>query len=280
MRPKSAKPSADRVIAKLAGIQHGVVSLAQLAQAGVESRAVYRRVDAGRLHRVHRGVYAVGHPHLGKESRWLAAVLACGAGAVLSHRSAAALWELLPVPSGPIDVTVPSSGGRRRRSGIALHRSSTLDTRDTARHNGIPVTNPARTLADLRRVLPLDRLDPVIRRAEVLRLDVGKQNGFEPDLARSELERRFLRLCQCHRLPRPEVNARVGPFEVDFLWRQRSLVVETDGYRFHASRSSFDADRARDVELRLHGYQVVRFTHKQLVHDQSWVARTLRLLLA
>ena len=118
-----------------------------------------------------------------------------------------------------------------------------------------------------------------MRQAEVLGLDLGVQ-GVEADLTRSELERRFLRLCRRHRLPKPEINARLGPFIVDFLWRDRHLVVETDGYRFHRGRLAFEADRARDVELKLLGYTVVRFTHRQLVNDPSRVARTLRVFLA
>jgi predicted transcriptional regulator of viral defense system len=188
---------------RLATRQHGVVSIAQFAATGVDRRGVWRRVEAGRLHRVHRGVYAVGHLALGKEGRWLAAVLACGEGAALSHRSAAALWELLPVPGGPVDVTVEGSAGRRRRSRIAVHRSSTLTPACSTCHRGIPVTTPARTGDDLRRVLTSDRLEAALRQAEVLLLDVGEQGGFEPDLTRSELERLFLRLCRRHRIRHP-----------------------------------------------------------------------------
>jgi very-short-patch-repair endonuclease len=280
MRDKRATTPADVAIARLATRQHGVVSIAQFAAAGIDRRGVWRRVEAGRLHRVHRGVYAVGHLALGKEGRWLAAVMACGEDAALSHRSAAALWELLPVPGGPVDVTVQGSGGRRRRSRIAVHRSSTLTPACSTCHLGVPVTTPARTINDLRRVLPADRLEAVLRHAEVLRLDVGFQGGFEPDLTRSELERRFLRLCHRRRLPTPEVNARVASFIVDFLWRDQRLIVETDGYRFHRGRSAFEADRARDIELKLRGYEVVRFTHRQVVDEAAGVAHTLRVLLA
>jgi len=142
------------------------------------------------------------------------------------------------------------------------------------------VTTPARTINDLRRVLPSDRLEVALRHAEVLRLDVGFQGGFEPDLTRSELERRFLRLCHRRRLPTPEVNARVGSFIVDFLWRDQRLIVETDGYRFHRGRSAFEADRARDIELKLRGYEVVRFTYRQVTGEPDAVAGTLWALLA
>jgi very-short-patch-repair endonuclease len=269
----------ERTVAELAARQYGVISLAQLTEAGISAYGVARRVRSGRLHRVHRGVYAVGHPSLGKEGRWLAAVRACGEGAALSHRSAAALWGLLPVPGGPVDIAVQGSGGRRRRSGIAVHRSSTLTPACSTCHRGIPVTTPARTINDLRRVLPLDRFEAAIRRAEVLRLDVGEQGRLEPDLARSELERAFRRLCRRHRLPEPEANALVGPFEVDFLWRDRALIVEADGFRYHGTRSAFEADRARDARLASLGYQVVRFTHRQVTTEPEAVAATLRALL-
>ncbi len=238
-----------------------------------------RRVQSGRLHRIHRGVFAVGHKRLTNEGIWLAAVLACGDGAALSHRSAAALWKLLPASRGIVDITVPGTGGRRKRRGIRLHRSPSLTPAATVRRNGIAVTTPARTLADLRRVSTPEEFRNARRQAEIMGLDLGQQ-GVEADLTRSELEHRFLRLCRRHRLPRPEVNARVGPFVVDFLWCSQRLVVETDGYRFHRGRLAFEADRARDIELKLLGYTVVRFTHRQVVDDPSRVARTLRTLLA
>jgi hypothetical protein len=112
---------------------------------------------------------------------------------------------------------------------VTVHRSSTLAPADIVRRRAIPVTTPARTLCDLRRVLAADHFESVLRKAEVLRLDVGEQPGYVPDRARSELERRMLALCRAHLLPAPEINVRVGPFEVDFLWRDHALIVETDG---------------------------------------------------
>ena len=140
------------------------------------------------------------------------------------------------------------------------------------------MTTPARTIADLRRILPTDQLDAAIRRAEVLRLDIGSQPGYEPDHARSELERMVLRVCRKHRLPMPEVNAKVGPYYVDFLWRDRRLVIETDGYRHHGTRSAFEADRKRDVDLQLMGLTCMRFTYAQ-VADTERFAATLKALL-
>jgi hypothetical protein len=158
-----------------------------------------------------------------------------------------------PQSSGPIEVTVPTTGGRSKRPSLLIHRSTCLDPSNTARTQGIPVTTPPRTISDLRRVLPADQLDAAIRRAEILRLDIGPRPGYAPDLARSELERMVLRICRRHRLPMPEVNARLGPYWVDFLWRDRGVIIETDSYRYHATRSAFESDRERDVQLRFMG---------------------------
>jgi very-short-patch-repair endonuclease len=210
----------------------------------------------------------------------MAAVLACGNHALLSHRSAAELWGLLSPREGHVHVTVPGRGGRKKRAGIRLHRSPSLRRSATTRRKGIAVTRPARTLADLRRVATTDELRRAIRQAEFLGFDVGEEARREPVLTRSPLKRRFLRMCRRHRLPAPEVNVQIGKFEVDFLWRDRKLIVETDGYDAHRGREAFEADRAQDAELRVLGFNVVRFTYRQ-VHDRwSWVERTVHALLA
>src|SRR5215208_2224883 len=141
--------NSDKVIAKIAGQQHGVVSTAQLRSAGVGRNATSVRVRTGRLHRLHRSVYAVGHALLSFEGRCMAAVLALGAEAVASHRSAGALWRMLPPHDGAIDVTIPGGGGREKRKGIRVHRSATVSAGCVTRRNGIAITNPARTLHDL-----------------------------------------------------------------------------------------------------------------------------------
>ena len=172
---------------------------------------------------------------------------------------------------------VPRRGGRERRRGVRVHRSPTLLPSHCTLRNAIPVTKPARTLEDLRRVLPATQFAAALREAEYLRLPIADR--FEPDRTRSELEARFLALCRRHRLSLPEVNVRVGPFKVDFLWQDGRLIVEVDGWESHRTRSAFEADRARDVELKLLGYTVVRLTHRQLVNEPSRVAGTLLALL-
>jgi very-short-patch-repair endonuclease len=257
---------ADQTVAKIAARQHGVVTTPQLADAAINKDGVLRRLSAGRLHRIDRGVYAVGHRALSNEGRWMAAILACGPRAVLSHGSAAALWGLLPAMAGPIHITIPDGGGRPRRRGIRRHRSRTLTSAHATSRNGIPVTTPARTIADLRRAVPPEHHRRAIRQAAVIGLDIGQD--VEADLTRSELERRFLGLCRRHRLAPPEVNAKVGGFVVDFLWSDRALIVETDGYRYHRGRQAFEDDRARDIELRLLGYEVVRLSYRQVLNDR------------
>lgn len=301
MRAEIAPSSPDRATAELAAAQHGVVARAQLERLGLSSAAIGRRVDACRLHRVHRGIYAVGHPLLTAEGRLMAAVLACGDGAVLSHRSAASLLALRPSATARVDVTVPSRGGRKPRAGIAVHRPKSLPAEHLTRHHGIAVTTPARTLVDLAAVVDQASLRRAVDRAETLRLfdlravqavlDLDPRRagsralveilglGTSAALTRSELEDRFLELCAAERIERPIVNARVGPYEVDFLWPRHRLVVETDGHRHHGTRDAFERDRARDARLVVAGYRVLRFTFRQVTREPAFVASVLRSVI-
>jgi very-short-patch-repair endonuclease len=275
----SDKGAIDRAIACIAANQHGVVSVDQLRVLGLNLDAISYRVRVGRLHRIHRGVYAVGHPRLSNEGRWMAAVLACGPGAVLSHRSAAALWRLLPAQPRFPDVTVRGHGGRKRREGIRVHRSISLRPAQTTLRMGIPVTTPARTLADLRRCAAPDELSKARRQAELRGYRLEDQGEAEPELTRTELERRFARLCRRHGLPIPEVDVRIGEYIVDFLWRDRSLVVETDSYRYHRGRAAFEHDYRRQARLIAAGYEVLRFTWRQVVDDPEEVLAAVRARL-
>ena len=268
----------DLVIARIAARQHGVVSRAQLQAARIHRQGIYRRVQAGRLHAIHRGVYAVGHANLSFEGRCMAAALALGQGAAVSHRSAAAVWGMLPPHGGPIEVTVEGDGGRDPRKGIRIHRCSTFLAANSTRRKGVAVTKPKRTLRDLHRAVPDSVYRRAVRRALDLRL-ISSEQLRDPDLTRSELERLFLNLCRRHRLPLPDVNARVGAYEVDFLWRDRGLVVEVDGFRHHGHRDAFERDRARDASLHNRGFRVLRFTHRQVMKRTAVVA-ALRPLLA
>jgi hypothetical protein len=277
----------DPAIAALADRQHGVVSRPQLLVLGLSKGDVDRRLRARRLHRLYPGVYAVGHRVLTHEGRWMAAVLAAGPDAVLSHATAAAAWDIRPVGGGAIHVTIPTATGRARRKGLRIHRSVTLTPHDTTTLRGIPVTDPHRTLTDLARTLTGRPLEQAVNRAERL-VDFERLRHTAPPClqavlaryttaaTRSELEERFLRLCDDHGIPRPEVNAGIEGFEVDFVWRDARLIVEVDGYAFHRSPRAFEHDRERDVVLETKGWRVMRFTYDQVMHRSGWVAAAVR----
>jgi very-short-patch-repair endonuclease len=283
------KSGRDAAIARLAAKQHGVVTTSQLLGTGLLPSGITDRLAAGRLYRVHRRVYAVGHRRLSDRGRWVAAVLAYGEGAVLSHLSAAELWGIWRRvrrqfganrrgEQPDVHVSVPGTAGLSKRRGIVLHRSSTLSASHCTLNDGIPVTTPARTLADLRPLLSPAQFNATVREAEFLRLPI--EDEIEFDGARTELERAMLALCRRHRLPRPSVNVMVDRYEVDFHWRDQRLIAEVDGWEAHRSRSAFEEDRARDAYLKLLGYEVLRFTWRQIRDDRAGVARTIRLLLS
>jgi len=284
----------DAILAKMAGRQHGVVSIWQLRRLGVSRDPLRTRVKAGRLHRVHRGVYAVGHPSLSPEGRSLAAILAIREGsadrggsvlghwgAAVSHRSAAALWVLTPFGTEPIDVVVRRSSGRVSRRGIRLHRASSIGSVDVTLCRGIPVTTPARTISDLTAALAAGRptgmsgreLRRAVRQADVLGLRLDGPEGN--DRTRSDLEADFVKICMRHGLPAPEVNVKVGGLLVDFLWRDHGFVVETDGYQYHRGRAAFREDHARDLRLWRLGYDVKRFSEVQISEEADEVAEAL-----
>jgi very-short-patch-repair endonuclease len=278
----------DARIARVAEDQHGIVTARQLAAIGLSRAAISERAANGRLHRRHQGVYAVGHAAPSWQQRWMAAVLACGDGAVLSHMSAAALWKLLKPTDGPVDVSLPSQSGRRRRSGIRVHRCASLGEEApllgiseqrrlvtplvTMRH-GIPVTSVQRTVEDLRRGgYPEHWVRRARRQAELAgyRLD-----SAPPKRTRSDLEDDFLAFLRRHRLPSPEVNVKVGRREVDFLWRSHTLAVETDFYDYHRGETAYEDDHERDLELRRSGLTVHRYTGAQLRKHPAEIAAEL-----
>lgn len=246
---------------------------------------------------MHHGVYAVGHRVLTPEGRWMAAVLACGPGAVLSHRSAAALWGIRPAPKVP-EVTAPRTRSGPR--GVRVHRPRNLRADERTTVKGIPTTTLPRTLGDLADVVNERELGRAIHDAEVehaladraLQQAASRANGrrgsgrlqravgAERDPTRSELERRFVALCEEHGLPKPAVNTRIAGFEVDFAWPERGVVAETDGWTYHRTRRAFEHDRTRDQALTRAGHRVLRFTHRQVESAAADVAATLRAALA
>jgi Protein of unknown function (DUF559)/Transcriptional regulator, AbiEi antitoxin len=273
----------DVRLADLARRQHGVVSVGQLHVLGFDRDAIARRVASGRLHRLYRGVYAVGHTVIPLNGRYLAAVMACGEGAALSHRSAAELWGIRPTAAAKIDVTVPRTGGVRTSARIVVHRPKRR-AQTTIRH-GIPVTTPGQTLADLATALPRRKLEKAVEMAEVRRLHVaipehhpGALRLHEaaadalPVTTDSPLEDAFLALCDAHGIPRPLVQTIVEGYRVDFCWPEQRLVVETDGYEHHGTRAAFHRDRAKDARLTARGWRVLRFTEPQVHGEPAFVA--------
>jgi len=293
-------------ISGLAEGQHGVVALSQLQAMGVSASAVRNRAADGRLYRIHRCVYAVRHPRLSLRGRWMAATLAYGPTAVLSHSSAAVLWGIHGSDRGMTHVTLPSRDGRSR-TGLEVHRSATLTEADVARVDGIPCASVARTLVDLGDHAKRRDVERAVDQAEVLRLfdlravqdalgRAGRRRGAGmlravladyagPTLTRLELEERFLALCRGGSVPMPEANAWITlsdgiAYQADFLWRAEGLIVETDDRDVHSTRAAFEHDRLRDQRLTLAGFTVVRFTWRQVAGEPQRVLRTTRRLLA
>jgi very-short-patch-repair endonuclease len=266
--------TADGWIARIAERQHGVVTSAQLAEAGIDKDGVAWRARTGRLHRLHRGVYAVGHRSLSWRGRWLAAVLAVGDGAVLSHSSAAALWQFLRPMQGPIHVTVAAAVRRKPRSGLRVHRSRTLTPRDITRRYGIAVTTPARTIDDVRTEVEPYLFRRALRQAELAGHRVPHLGRVRH--TRSDLELLFLGLCDDHGLPRPHVNHRVHGYRVDFFFVDQRVAVETDSWEYHRGSVAFEDDHDRDLELRAHGIATRRYTGDQMEAAPEAVVVDLR----
>lgn len=207
-------------------------------------------------------------------------------GVAVSHRSAASLWGLLPWADGPVHVAIGHRMGKPHRRGIRVHRPRRLAPKEVMLRLGIPVTTPGRTVADLERAAKRSSLGApsswelrrAIRQAAVLGLPLDEEDPLER--TRSDLESALLRICRHRGLPDPEVNVRVGPFLVDFLWREAGLVVETDSYRYHRGRAAFHEDRRRDLELRRLGYDVLRVSEAQVDEEADAVAEEIRRAVA
>ncbi len=291
---EAARRQEEERIADLAGRQQAVVTRAQLLSAGLSSSAIGRRLRTTRLRRLHSGVYQVG-PLAGPYAPEMAAVLATGPRAVASHVSAAWVW----VSPDAAERTVPrpkcahvttAGANRRRRRGIRLHRVVSLPGDERTARHGIPITTPARTVIDLAGMYGTREIESTVARwereglvgREELELLLGRYPrragtgvlrailaaGEEPALTRSEAEERFLSIVRETGMDSPETNARIGHYEVDFLWSRHELAVEVDGFRDHASRSRFEGDRRKDAWLRAHGITVIRLTWRQITRER------------
>jgi hypothetical protein len=281
---------------RLARHQHGVISRKQLLALGFTPHAIKHRVSKGRLHPIRRGVYAVGRPVLNDKGQWMAAVLGCGDGAVLSHSSAAALWRVGNDQGPEIELSLPSQS-HREVPGLRIHRRPSLHPqRDLTREYGIPVTTPIQTLLDMS--IRLDRLgvERMINEADKYNLTHPPQlrealhaRAGEPGVAKlrfildrrifrltkEELERRFLPLASQAGLPTPLTGQFVNEFEVDFYWPELGLVVETDGLRYHRTPAEQARDRLRDQTHTAAGLTPLRFTHEQVRYEPDHVLKIL-----
>jgi very-short-patch-repair endonuclease len=299
MRVESANHR-DQVVGGLADRQYGVVRREQLLAAGVGRGAIVRALDAGRLRPVFRGVYAVGHVALRREGWWMAALLACGEGAALSHRTAATIWGLVTGPTLPIDVTTSTDHGRKHAR-ITAHRMR-LHPFDALVRDNLRLTTPSRTIVDLAATLQGRALRETVERAQDLRRfdpnDIHATLARTPrrpgtrrlddlitlmapdnDNARSHLERLFLTLTRKANLPKPIPNHDIAGRRRDFAWPVERLVVETDGYRYHSSRTAKRRDNRRDRELTALGWRPVRFTYEEVAFEPRVVGEELARLL-
>lgn len=290
----------ERQVLEVAARQHGIVTRPQLLELGASPDAVDRRLATGWLERMHRGVYRVG-PVAARHSREMAAVLACGDGAVVSHRWAVALWGLLPRQDRGELVDIALRVGCRRRPGIRIHRPARLGDDETTILHRVPVTTAARTLYDIAGSVPSRELEQAVAEAlatgvatrrqvvRILARHPGRRGALRlhgilsartaPARTRSVAEEVFLVLVRRAGLPEPEVNVMVSGYEVDFRWPAERLVVEIDGYAYHSSRRKFEVDRRRDAELSGAGELVMRVTWDQLQDEREAVlARLVRAL--
>jgi very-short-patch-repair endonuclease len=294
----------DVLVAAWAATQHGLISVEQLHACGLGRNAIALRVRNGRLHRVHRGVYAVGHPALTLTGRFVAAVLACGDDSSLSFFSSGAYWSFMRWEERLIDVTVVGTT-TRGIAGVRVHRARSLDPRDVWHRDGMRVTSPARTLLDLAAVLPPEALRRAARQAQAerrvnihqLREILARSNGHRgvaalraivddgPTPTRSDLEDALLDLLDDAGIERPEVNAplrldgrRIVP---DYLWRARRITIEADSRRWHDDPLTRRNDSDKQAILEANDYRVLRITDRQITdHPQQTLTRVRAALAA
>lgn len=299
MATSSLQPYARSAWA-LARRQHGVVARAQLLEIGFTPSAIRHRLRVGRLHVLHRGVYAIGRPEIDQLGRWMAAVLSCGPEALLGHRSAAELWGLGAFPVGPIEIVVPA-GLARRCPGVRVHRRAGLDPSHRRVRERIPITDIVTTLIDLAMDLDEEEVEAAINAADRRGLiDPGRlrsavaerpprpgsarlggildRHGFAP--TESYLERHFLSLIRRGGLPTPETQAKVNGFRVDFYWPELGLVVETDGLKYHRTAIQQARDLRRDQAHSAAGLETLRFSAAQVRDTPDEVLLTLVAVVA
>ena len=280
---------------RLARRQHGVITHRQLRDLGFTAKAIKHRIATARLHRLHEGVYAVGRRELTQEGRWMAAVLACGEGAALSHQSAAQLWGIRKPAPGRIHVTVHASR-KPRQPGIQIHRRADHDPEHCRARQGIPLLSPLLTLVDLAASTDPTALERAVNEADGLdlidldearsQLESTQRAGAAKlrklldratfALTDSELEQFFLPIARKAGLPKPQTQAWINGFRVDFHWPELGLIVEADSLRYHRTPFQQTRDRIRDQAHAVAGQRTLRFTHWQIAREHAYVAATLK----
>lgn len=290
----------DLAVARLAAGQRTMVSTEQLADCGMDKDAITYRVRSGRLHPEFRGVYSVGCGELPPLARELGALMACGKGSFLSHKSAAFVWGLSDVPPAEVELSVVGRCCESRR-GIRVHRVQGIDRRELRRPEGLWVSSPARVCLEIAATAPSDlpgvideglgkrllnqgEIEAVLNRhrgrrgAARLAAILGDESAMT--ITRSRAEKAMLKLIRDGRLPRPEVNVRFGPSRPDFMWRCHRLIVELDSYGFHGGPRGFQVDREKDLYYRDAAFDVLRFTRAHVVHEPAAVLVRLAQTLA
>lgn len=290
-------------MAFLAARQHEVVARWQLLLLGFSRHEIQHLVRQGVLHRLFRGVFTVGSPQLSREGRWIAAVLVSGEQAVLSHRSAIALWGLRPPTNGATDVTDPTRR-RRNQRGVRVHHSRNLDPRDRITHKCIPVTSVHRTILDFAEIAPAQQVRLAIEMADrkelydgyamddllarspgrkgvkPLRAVLAAMRGATTPMTRSELENIFLAgIREDDEIPEPQADVLIEGELVDLVWMKQKLIVEVDGYLWHKTRKDFEQNRRRDTKLQLAGFRVMRPTDRRIRHEPDELLSDVKRML-
>ena len=290
----------DRAVAEIAGGQHGTIHSEQLLAAGISHAAASGRAKRGTLHRIHRGVYRVGHSTPSLLSDLTAAILATGPFSAISHLAAGHLWRMIEVRPSIIDVS--NAGKRRSRPGLQVHRLPTLGRPDLRARDGLPLTSPTLTVLDIAASAGRRQAERALDEGRYLKLITGRDlerlrerhprragwgvlgailsDERGPDYSRKEAERLLLALIRSAGLPEPRRNFLLHGYRLDVCWPELGLVVEIDGYASHGRRSSFERDRQRDADLTAAGITVVRFTWRQITSRRAWVAARLGAAIA
>lgn len=269
----------DQRVLAFAARQDNVIGREQALRLGLTRRQIDGRIAGGAWRIEHRAVYRLSPATLSVRGLWIAALLALGDRAVLSHTTALAAWDLARASKDDVHVTVPRRGGREKRRGIVVHRSSTFSPDAVVRIDGLSITSSRRTLADCRPLLTPQRFAAVVRQAEIRRLDVGPIRGLDERLAEEAIRRRFDRIVRRRAIREPRREVVIDAYTVDYLWDVERVIVELDGRETHDITSAFESDRIRDARMTVLGFRTLRFTWRRIDTDPGGVGDALVAVL-